>query len=104
MPAMFVTELTSQSPMGWLKASAPYIAARDGRPCGVISDVGARGWGTDDDDMATQEQQHAGWRSTYIEHANHVRHRAHVPIADRLIEGSGRLHRSEGRAAVWSEQ
>ncbi len=50
---MSVTELTSQSPMGWLKAKAAYIAARDGRPCGVISDVGARGWGTDDDNMAT---------------------------------------------------
>ena len=105
MTAMFVTELTSQSPMGWLKAKAAYIAARDGRPCGVISDVGARGWGTDDDDdKATQPQQHAGWRNTYIEHVLHVRHRAHVPITDGLIEGSGILQRSEGRAAVWSKQ
>ena len=63
MPFMSVTELTFQSPMGWLKAKAPYSAARVGRPCGVISDVGARGWGTDDDDMATQEQQHAGLRA-----------------------------------------
>ena len=30
----------------------------------------------------------------------HVRHRAHVPITDGLIEGSGILQRSEGRAAV----
>jgi hypothetical protein len=104
MPDMSVTELTSQSPMGSLKASASYSAARDGRPCGVSSDVGARGWGTSDDDMATQEQQHAGWRNTYIEHATHVRHRAHVPITDGLIEGIGILQRSEGRAAVWSEQ
>ncbi len=51
---MLVTELTSQSPMDWLKAVANYIAARDGRPCGVSSDLGARGWGTDDDDTATQ--------------------------------------------------
>ncbi len=58
-----------------------------------------------DEDMATQEQQqHAGWRSTYLEHASHVRHRAHVPITNRLIEGSGSLQRSEGRAAVWREQ
>jgi hypothetical protein len=28
--------------------------------------------GTEDDDMATQEQQHAGWRNTYIEHLIHV--------------------------------
>jgi hypothetical protein len=63
MTAMFVTELTSQSPMGWLKVSAAYSAARDGRPCGVSGDLGARGWGTDDDDMATQEQQHAGLRA-----------------------------------------
>ena len=57
-----------------------------------------------DDDMATQEQQqHAGWRSTYIEHPLHVRHRAHVPITDGLIEGLGTLQRSEGRASVWSE-
>ncbi len=58
----------------------------------------------DDDDMATLEQQHAGWRSTYIEHVLHVRHRAHVPITDGLIEGLGILHRSEGRASVWSKQ
>jgi hypothetical protein len=56
------------------------------------------------DDAATQEQQYAGWRSTYIEHVIHVRHRAHVPITDGLIEGIGTLQRSEGRAAVWSEQ
>ncbi len=103
MAPMSVTELNSQSPMGWSKASAAYSAARDGRPCGVSGDRGARGWGTDDDDMATQPQQHAGWRITYREHAVHVRHRAHVPITDGLIE-VGILQRSEGRAAVWSEQ
>ena len=54
--------------------------------------------------MATQEQQHAGLRYTYKEHASHVRHRAHVPIADGLVEGEGTLQRSEGRAAVWSER
>jgi hypothetical protein len=53
------------------------------------------------DNMATQEQQHAGWRNTYPEHGGHVRHRAHVPITDGLIEGLGILQRSEGRAAVW---
>ena len=60
--------------------------------------------GTDDDDMATQEQQHAGWRITYLEHETHVRHRVHVPITDGLIEGSGFLQHGEGRAAVWREQ
>jgi hypothetical protein len=70
----------------------------------VSSDLGKTGWGTDDDDMATLEQQHAGWRNTYSEHALHVRHRAHVPITDGLIEGLGKLQRSEGRAAAWSEQ
>ena len=105
MKLMSVTELTSQSPMGSLKASANYIAARDGRPFGVSSDVGARGWGTGgDDDMATLEQQHAGWRITYPEHETHVLHRAHVPITDGLIEGLGTLQRSEGRAAVRSER
>jgi hypothetical protein len=54
--------------------------------------------------MATQEQQHAGWRNTYLEHGSHVRHRAHVPITDGLIEGLGFLQRSEGRVAVWSER
>ena len=59
----------------------------------------------DDDDTATlEQQQHAGWRITYIEHGFHVRHRAHVPVTDALIEGSGILHRSEGRAAVWRDQ
>ncbi len=105
MAYMFVTELTSQLPMDWLKAVATYIAARDGRPCGVSSDLGARGWGTgDEDDTATLEQQHAGWRNTSPEHGVHVRHLAHVPIADGLIEGKGILHRREGRAAVWREQ
>ena len=55
------------------------------------------------DDTATQEQQHAGWRNTYREHAVHIRHRAHVPISDGLIEVRGCLQRSEGREAVWSE-
>ena len=36
-----------------MKAAANYSAARDGRPCGMSSDVGAREWRTDDDDMAT---------------------------------------------------
>ena len=59
----------------------------------------------DDDDMATlEQQQHAGWRNTYIEHGKHVRHRAHVPVTDGLIEGFGILQRSAGRAAVWSKQ
>jgi hypothetical protein len=71
----------------------------------VSSDLGARGRATgDEDDTATQEQRHAGWRSTYPEHAIHVRHLAHVPITDGLIEALGILQRSEGRAAVWSEQ
>ena len=70
----------------------------------MSDDLGKTGWGTDDDDMATQEQQHAGLRSTYFEHASHVRHRARVPVTDGLIEGSGKLQRSEGRAAVWREQ
>ena len=44
-----------------LKAVADYSAARDGQPCGVRSDRGARGQGMGDgDDMATLEQQHAG--------------------------------------------
>jgi hypothetical protein len=89
-----------------LKELANYIAARDGWPCGVSGDLGARGEGTaDDDDTAMQEQQqHAGWRTTYIEHIFHIRHRAHVPITDVLIEGLGILQRSEGRASVWSER
>ena len=72
----------------------------------MSSDLGKTGWGTDDDDdTAMQEQQqHAGWRNTYIEHAVHDRHRAHVPVTDGLVEGEGKLQRSEGRAAVWSER
>ena len=42
--------------------------------------------GDDDDNMATREQQHARWRSTYVEHAPHVRHRARVPGTDVPIE------------------
>ena len=71
----------------------------------MSGDRGARGWVTaDDDDTAMQEQQHARLRSTYTEHLFHARHRAHVPITDGLIEGLGKLQRSEGRAAVWHEQ
>jgi hypothetical protein len=58
---------------------------------------------SDDDDTATLEQQHARWRNTYIEHLTHIRHRAHVPVTDGLIEGIGTLQRSEGRAFVWIE-
>ncbi len=46
MSDMSVTELTSQLPMGLLKAVASYSTARDGRPCGVSGDLGARGWMT----------------------------------------------------------
>ena len=71
----------------------------------VRSEQRSRGEGRgDDDDTAMQEQQHAGWRITYIEHGSHVRHRAHVPVTDGLIEGIGILQRSEGRATVWSER
>ena len=61
------------------------------------------GIGDNDDTATLEQQQHAGWRSTYIEHGVHVRHRAHVPVTDGLIEGIGTLHRSEGRMAVWGE-
>jgi hypothetical protein len=39
----------------------------------------------DDNDTATQEQRHAGWRNTYSEHGTHGLHRAHVPSTDGLI-------------------
>jgi hypothetical protein len=51
----------------------------------------------DDDDTATLEQQHAGWRNTYKEHGIHLFHRARVPLTDVLIEALGILQRSEGR-------
>jgi len=74
----------------------------------VSGDRGARGQGTADDDDNTaitqEQQQHEGWRTTYLEHVPHVRYRAHVPIADGLIEISGILQRGEGRVAVWSER
>ncbi len=44
------------------------------------------------------------WRKTYSKHGVHVRHRAHVPITDGLIEGFGILQHGEGRAAMWREQ
>jgi len=72
----------------------------------VSGDLGARGRATgDDDDTATlEQQQHAGWENTYQEHGRHVRHRAHVPITDGLIEDRGILQHGEGRAVVWSER
>jgi hypothetical protein len=71
----------------------------------IEGDLGARGWVTGvDDDQATLPQQHAGWSNTYLEHGIHVRHRAHVPITNVLVEGLGSLHRGEGRNAVLSER
>ena len=54
----------------------------------MSDDLGKTGWGTaDDDDTAMQEQQqHAGWRNTYIEHVRHVRHRARVPARQVWVE------------------
>ena len=71
-----------------------------------MSERGDWGWVTTTTTTQTklEQQQHAGWRSTYIEHASHVRHRAHVPITDGLIEDRGFLQYDEGRAVVWSEQ
>ena len=81
-----------------------FLQRSEGRAA-VWSERRSRSEGMDDeDDTATQEQQHARWRNTYIEHASHVRHRAHVPVTDVLIEDSGILHRSEGQTAVRSEE
>ena len=62
------------------------------------------GIGDNDDTATPEQQQHAGWRNTYSKHGIHVRHRAHVPVTDVLIEGKSFLQRSERRAAVRSEQ
>jgi len=43
MRYMFVTELVSQPPMGWLKALAAYSATRDEWPCDVSVDVWREG-------------------------------------------------------------
>jgi hypothetical protein len=98
---MFVTELVSQPPMGWLKSLASYSATRDGWPCDVSVDAWREG-GMDDEETTTAIQQAA--RNTYSEHANHVRHRARVPVTDGLVERLGSLQCNEGRAAVWSER
>jgi hypothetical protein len=44
------------------------------------------------DDTATQEQQHTGWRITYIEHPIHGRHRARVPAVDTYIDLASDFH------------
>jgi hypothetical protein len=59
--------------------------------------------GDDDDTAMRQQQQQAGWINTYPEHVLHVHHQARVPFTDVLIEGSGKLWRSEGRMVVCSE-
>ena len=71
-----------------------------------MSERGDWGWVTTTTTTQTklEQQQHAGWRSTYKEHETHVRHRAHVPSTDGLIEDLGLLQGSEWRAAVWSER
>jgi hypothetical protein len=52
----------------------------------------------DGEETTTAKQQAA--RNTYSEHANHVRHRARVPVTDGLVEGIGFLQCNEGRMAV----
>ncbi len=70
-----------------------------------MSEGRSRSKGTGDDDIIATQQQHHVWRrNTYTEHLLHGRHRAHVPVANGLIEAIGSLQRSEGRAAVSSEQ
>ncbi len=64
----------------------------------------SEGTGAADDTATEEQQQHAGWRSTYIEHGPHARHLAHVPSTDGLIEGTSTLQRREGRADAWSER
>jgi hypothetical protein len=97
MLPMFVTELVSQSPMGWLNSLASYSATRDGWPCDVRVDARKEG-GRDDEETTTAKQQAA--RNTYSEHVTHVRHRARVPVTDGLVEFPGILQCNEGRMAV----
>ena len=47
MNAMLFTKPTFHPPMGLLNLTVPYSAARDGRPCEVSGDLGARGEGMD---------------------------------------------------------
>ena len=44
------------------------------------------GIGDNDDTATPEQQQHAGWRNTYNEHAVHVRHRARVPARQVWVE------------------
>ncbi len=76
--------------------------AGHGRPA-TAKEEPQRGWG-EGVDLGARRILKKGWRNTYLEHPFHVRHRAHVPVTDGLIEGLSKLHRSEGRAAVWSER
>jgi hypothetical protein len=88
MPSMFSTELTPQSTDVLIEDSG-ILQLSEGQTA-VWSERRPRSEGTadDDDDTATQEQQHARRRNTYKEHLTHIRHRAHVPSTDGLIEGS----------------
>jgi len=54
--------------------------------------------GIDDEEATTAKHQAA--RNTYREHANHVPHRARVPVTDGLVERLGILQCNEGRMAV----
>ena len=75
----------------------------------MSSDLGARGLGTcdddGDDDVHAEQQQHAGWRSTYTRTSldmSVTELMSQLPMS--LIEDLGILQRSEGREAMWSEQ
>ena len=51
---------------------------------------------------ATQKQQ--ACKNTYGEHKTHIRHRAHVPATDGVVEGNDILQYIQGRMAVSSER
>jgi len=89
MEVMYVTELVSQLLRGWLKAAAPKNLASERATRGAsVSASGGRA--------------HGG-RGQYP-HAQHVRHRGHVPAAEVLVEGSGAGEPGERASDARSER
>jgi hypothetical protein len=78
---------------------AVYSAARDGWPCDVSVDARREAGKQYDGEEATTIVKQQAARTTYLEHTSHVRHRAHVPVTDGLIELPGILHCNKGRRA-----
>jgi hypothetical protein len=85
--AMFTTAAVFQSPMGWSKAVAPRNLESKRVTCGVSTSGRASERG-----------------SSQYPHGIQLRHTGRVPVADGLVEGSGKVEPGERASDARSER